>query len=195
MNSTITKKQAGEITARLLRINKGEDGAKDELYEMVYDHLRFIASVELNKEQAGHTLSRTELVHEAFFKMINMAEVDWEGRLHFYRVSARAMRQILVEHARKKLARKRGERPGKATLNEEVLRINEESAEMIDLSEALDELRSMNEKLAELVDLRFFAGLGMQEIAELTGSSRRTVQRDWAKAKAWLYKKLKSPGT
>jgi len=162
---------------------------------MVYDHLRYIASMELNKERADHTLSRTELVHEAFFKMINMAEVDWQNRLHFYRISARAMRQILVEHARRKLAQKRGERPRMATLNEDLMRINEQSAEIINLSDALEELRTKNEKLAEVVDMRFFIGLDMQEIAELTGSSPRTVQRDWTKAKAWLYRKLKHQGT
>ncbi|MCH8558212.1 MAG: sigma-70 family RNA polymerase sigma factor [Balneolia bacterium] len=195
MNSSITKAQAGEITVQLLRIKEGDDMAKEKLYQMVYDHLRFIATMELGKERAGHTLSRTELVHESFFKMLNMDGIDWEDRRHFYRISARAMRQILVEHARKKLAQKRGEKPERVTLHDDRLKLNEESEEIIVLSDALDELRVVNEKLAELVDLRFFVGLSMQDIADLTGSSRRTVQRDWSKAQAWLYKKLKADGT
>ncbi|MCH8569306.1 MAG: sigma-70 family RNA polymerase sigma factor [Balneolales bacterium] len=181
---------SGEITRQLISLKKGDDQAYEKLYELVYDHLRAIAMRELNKEYGPITLNKTDLVHESFIRMIQQSTIDWQDRRHFFGISARAMRQILVDYARKKKAVKRGGNAAHHTLNEEVVSDGSGDDEIIGISEGLEKLRQVNERLAEVVDLRFFMGLQMEEIAEVMGSSRSTVQRDWLKARAWLYSYL-----
>jgi RNA polymerase sigma factor (TIGR02999 family) len=181
----------GDITRRLVRLKNGDHKAMEEIYELVYDHLRMIAASQLSRETVGHTLSRTDLVHESFFKMVGSGTMDLHDRRHFFRIASRAMRQILTDHARKKLADKRGGGEKALSLDEErTSRVNEESENIVQISDALEKLREEDERLAELVELRFFGGLGMEEIGEVMGTSRRTASRDWKKAKAWLYTKL-----
>ncbi len=191
MNS-IEKDGLGAITQKLHRIKKGDSVAYQELYDLVYDHLRFIASMELRNEREGHTMSRTDLVHESFLKMLHIDDIDWQDRRQFFGTASRAMRQVLIDHARKKLSRKRGGRPERVTLDENVLKQFRQSEEIIQIDEALEELREMDPGLAELVDLRFFAGLSMEDIAQMMNVSRSTLQRNWVKARTWLFKEINS---
>jgi len=190
----VSENNKGAITQQLIKIKSGDEKASENLYALVYNQLLNIAGYQLNNERADHTFNRTDLVHESFLKLVNLDEVDWQDRRHFFRTSAKAMRNILIDHARKKISQKRGNRPDHIPINEEVLQISLESDSIIRLDEALDELRQFDEKLAEIVDLRFFAGLSMDDISTMTGVSLRTVNRNWAKARGWLYEKMNSEG-
>lgn len=184
----------GEITEQLIRIKLGDDDAQEKLYGIVYSKLQQVAAYELSKERKDHTMNRTDLVHETFLKLINLNDIDWKDRRHFFRIAARAMKQILIDHARKKLSSKRGNNPHHIELNEEIIKLNSQSTEIIEISEALEELRKVDERLAEVVDLRFFAGLSMDDIGDVMEISRSTVNRDWVKARAWLYNRLNKSG-
>ncbi len=181
----------GEITRQLISIKDGDKEAYQKLYGLVYDHLRNIAIRELNRESGMHTLGKTDLVHESFIKLIDQSTIDWQDRRHFFGISARAMRQILIDYARKKMAKKRGGDVSHLTLNEDIMKSSMQAEELIEINDGLEELRKVDERLAEVVDLRFFAGLPIEEIAELMDSSRSTIHRDWIKARAWLYTYLK----
>ncbi|MCH8556827.1 MAG: sigma-70 family RNA polymerase sigma factor [Balneolia bacterium] len=181
----------GEITRQLISIKDGDKVAYEKLYGLVYDHLRNIAIRELNRESGMHTLGKTDLVHESFLKLIDQSTIDWQDRRHFFGISARAMRQILIDYARKKMAKKRGGDVSHMTLNEDIMKSSMQAEELIEINDGLEELRKVDERLAEVVDLRFFAGLPIEEIAELMDSSRSTIHRDWIKARAWLYTYLK----
>lgn len=181
----------GEITRQLISIKDGDKEAYQKLYGLVYDHLRNIAIRELNRESGMHTLGKTDLVHESFIKLIDQSTIDWQDRRHFFGISARAMRQILIDYARKKMAKKRGGDVSHLTLNEDIMKSSMQAEELIEINDGLEELRKVDERLAEVVDLRFFSGLPIEEIAELMDSSRSTIHRDWIKARAWLYTYLK----
>jgi len=195
MNMENRTEDRGEITRQLISIKEGDKDAYQMLYNLVYDHLRNIAIRELNRESGMHTLGKTDLVHESFIKLVDQSTVDWQDRRHFFGISARAMRQILIDYARKKMAKKRGGEASHHTLNEDIMKSSLHAEELIGISDGLDQLRLVDERLAELVDLRFFAGLPIEEIAVLMDASRSTVHRDWIKARGWLYSYLKDQGT
>ncbi len=188
MNETQDK---GEITRQLISIKKGDKDAYDKLYALVYDHLRNIAIRELSREGGMHTFEKTDLVHESFIKLIDQSDIEWQDRRHFFGISARAMRQVLIDYARKKMAKKRGGDVSHHTLDEDRMNSINQAGELIDISEGLEKLRALDPRLAEVVDLRFFAGLPIEEIADMLETSRSTVHRDWAKARGWLYKFIK----
>ena len=149
----------------------------------------------MQREAAGHTLQPTELVHEAFLKLVDKTLVDWCGRTHFYAVGAQAMRRILVDHARRKKAAKRGGRAPKISLTaDQPLTLNS-SEDVIAVDEALTRLATVNERHARVVELRFFGGLKVDEVAEAMNVAKRTVEADWTVARAWLRRELTASET
>ncbi|SRR5690554_5038724 len=180
----------GNVTALLLQLREGDPGVIDELFPIVYDELRSIAHRLLHRERSGHTFSTTALVHEAYLRLVDHPMAKWEDRAHFCAVAARAMRQILVDYARRRQALKRGGAVQPLPLDESRLMIEEHAALVVSLDEALDRLTQLNERVGRVVELRFFGGLTEEEAAEVLGVSTRTVRRDWSKAKVWLYKEL-----
>ena len=176
----------GEVTRLLQAVREGEPEALDRLIGLVYDELRLLARRQLARERAGHTLHATALVHEAYIKMAGSA-IDVSGRAHFLAIAARAMRQILVDHARRRQAQKRGGEWEVTTLTDGARAVEFRPDEMLTLDRALDEL---DERQRQVVEFRFFGGMEESEIASVLGVSERTVRRDWVKARAWLYRSL-----
>ncbi len=180
----------GQVTQLLVAARGGDRGALDRLLPAVYDELRRLARSQLRRERQDHTLLATGLVHEAYLKLVDQAQVEWQGRAHFFAVAARAMRQVLVDYARKRSTEKRGGDRVRTTLGDKGLGTALSFEELVALDEALTRLAELDKRLPRVVELRFFAGLKEKEIAEALGTSERTVQREWARARAWLYKEL-----
>lgn len=181
---------AGQVTQLLVAVKDGEHGAFDRLLPAVYGELRRLARRQLGRERSGHTLLATDLVHEAYMKLVDQSGVEWQGRAHFFAVAARAMRQVLIDHARKRTTEKRGGDLMRTTLGDRAFAAEYSPEQLLALDQALDRLAELDERLPRVVEMRFFAGLKEQEIAEVLGTSERTIQRDWARARAWLYKEL-----
>ena len=179
-----------EITEILQRIAAGDPQANDQLVPLVYQQLRQIAQKQLSSERDARQWDATELVHEAYVRLIGKAKVDWQDRAHFFATAATAIRRVLVDHARAAKAQKRGGDGKRVDLTLSGFSKEELGFELIDLDEALKRLQQLNERQAKLVELRFFGGLTQHEAADLLGVSRRTVAGDWAMAKAWLYREL-----
>jgi RNA polymerase sigma factor (TIGR02999 family) len=177
------------ITDLLLEVRGGSPEAMDRLFQGVYGQLRRIASRQLQSERPGHTLGTTGLVHETYLKLANQSRVQWEDRAHFYRVAAIAMRRILVDYARRHRAKRRGGELRRITLDENATAA-ERGETLLALDEALGRLTKLNPRLCQVVECRFFGGLTEEETAAALGVTLRTAQRDWAKARAWLYLEL-----
>jgi RNA polymerase sigma factor (TIGR02999 family) len=178
--------EQGDVTAVLLRVGAGEDGAIDRLFELVYQDLRRIARGQLRRLRPGQTLDTTGLVHETYLKMIDQSRVRLHDRSHFYAVAARAMRQILVDAARRVARVKHGAGAPHVELDEGRLRTIGDAEQVLQVDEALAKLAAHSERLAKVVEYRFFGGLTFEEIAELLSLTSRTVRNDWARARAWL---------
>ena len=178
--------RSGEVTRLLGQAREGDSDALDRLYPHVYDELRQVAERQLRRERAGHTLHPTALVHEAYIKLAG-GQLPASDRSHFMAIAARAMRQILVDHARRRSAQKRGGEWHATTLTDGSASMELDHAELIALDDALD---SLDERQRKVVECRYFGGMEESEIAEVLGISERTVRRDWVKARAWLYKAL-----
>ncbi|MEO8231909.1 MAG: sigma-70 family RNA polymerase sigma factor [Ignavibacteriota bacterium] len=178
------------VTLLLQNCIDGKKGAVDELLPHVYKELRVISSKYLRDEYRNHTLQTTELVHEAYIKLVGDQNINWQNRAHFFGIAAQSMRQILVDHARKRKSFKRGE--GKSNIPlDEVLEISDKSDEqIIALDEALIKLELKDERSSKLVELRYFSGLTIEETAEVLHISPATAKRDWNFAKAWLYREI-----
>lgn len=183
---------AREITAYLRAWEHGDDTALERLLPLVYAELRAIAARHLGAERPGHTLQPTALVNEAYLRMRGLGDVPWHDRTHFFAIASRIMRRILIDHARAKMAQKRGADAPRVMLAEgqEEMQSSMDAAELIDLDRALDDLAAAEPRLARLVELRFFSGLGIDEASALLGCSPRTAKRDWAFARAWLLNRL-----
>lgn len=180
-----------DVTQLLVTIGNGNQEAYQKVFPIVYDKLKDIAKGQLNREYNQHTLSRTELVHEAYMKLVDQTRIDYNDRNHFYAIAARSMRQVLVDYARKKKAQKRGGDQRDLTLDESVINIQEHASQIIELDSLLDELLELDERIGKIVELRFFAGLSIEETAEMLNISTSTANRDWAKARGWLYQRLR----
>jgi RNA polymerase sigma factor (TIGR02999 family) len=181
-----------EVTAILRRVVEGDREAVNDLFPLVYSQLRKIARNQLRAERKDHTLNATALVHEVFIRLVDQDRVDWQNRVHFFAVTATAMRRILVDYARGRNAEKRGGGEVFITLNEECISGEARAEQLVDLDSALSRLARMNERQSRIVELRFFAGLKEEEIAEGLGISVATVKRDWRLARAWLARELGS---
>jgi RNA polymerase sigma factor (TIGR02999 family) len=177
---------AGDVTNLLLQLKGSDDRVLDELFTRVYDELRRLARAKLRGEREGHTLGATALVHESYLRLVNQDRADWTNRAHFFAIAARAMRQILVDHARRAVADKRGGGASVVTLTESGVAQDAPNADLLALDEALDRLRDLNERQARVVELRYFAGMQDSDIAEALQISVPSVRRDWRLARAWL---------
>ena len=171
--------------------DSGNREALDRLMPIVYDELRRQAARYLKHERQGHTLQTTALVHEAYVRLIDQAGVRWQNRAHFFAIAAEMMRRILVDHARKRRAAKRGGEAVGVTLNEEVQGSGEQNLDLLAVDEALTKLAALDQQQARVIELRFFGGLNVEETAEVLGISERTVKRDWSVAKAWIRRELR----
>jgi len=171
--------------------DSGDRQALDQLIPVVYDELRRQASRYLQRERHGHTLQTTALVHEAYVRLIDQAGVRWQNRAHFFAIAAEMMRRILVDHARRRGAAKRGGDALKLTLNEDLNASGERDLDLISVDEALTKLAALDQQQARVVELRFFGGLNVEETAEVLGISARTVKRDWQVAKSWIRRELR----
>ena len=180
------------ITDILLDARGGSREAVDRLFVSVYEELRRLGHNVLRGERTGHTLATTGLVNEAYFKLVDQSRVEWRDRGHFFGVAARAMRQILVDYARRRGAAKRGGGVRVIALEEGQVPAEERADALLAVDEALARLAEHDPALARVVECRFFAGLTEEETAEAMGTSPRTVQRQWRRAKAWLYQDLTS---
>lgn len=179
-----------DVTQILARVRAGEAGAEQELLPFVYDELRGIARGQLSRERRNHTLQATALLHEAWMKLGTLQGAEPKDRAHFLAIAARTMRQILVDHARGKKAEKRGSGWDKVTLDIAIDQLQKEELDLVALDEALRELGAQDARKGRVVELRFFGGLSMTEIAEVLGVSVRTAEGDWYMARAWLRKAL-----
>lgn len=179
-----------DITAILADLRSGDPRAVDVLFPVLYDELRILAERRLNRERRDHTLSPTALVHEAYLKLIDQTRTNWENRAHFFGIAAMAMRRILINYARQRNAEKRGGDAEVVTLVDGDVAREARSDDLLALDEALDRLSEVSERAANVVVMRFFAGLTQEEIAEALDVSVPTVQRDWQTARAWLSRAL-----
>ncbi|MFI5120707.1 MAG: sigma-70 family RNA polymerase sigma factor [Thermoanaerobaculia bacterium] len=181
--------ETGAVTRLLLKWRAGDEAAFHDLMELVYRDLRRRADAYLRRERSNHTLAPTGLVHETYLKLVGEAGIPWSDRAHFFAVAARAMRQILVDHARKRSAAKRGGAAERVTLSNLPAR-GDVSADLVALDAALERLAALDPVQARLVELRYFGGLTIEETADVLGSSPATVKRAWASARAFLFAEL-----
>lgn len=179
------------ITVLLQAYTDGNKGVVDQLLPLLYDELRKLAGFHMQKERDGHTLTPTSLVHEAYMKLINQDQVNWQNRSHFMAVASTAMRRILINYAKQKLAQKRGGDAPMVTFNEEIMSGDTKPEELIMLDRALEKLQSLSERQSKVVEYKFFGGLTFEEIAEVIKVAVPTVRRDWRLARAWLTRELK----
>lgn len=175
-----------EITRVLKTVSSGDPMAVNTLMEMVYDELRRIAGHYFKKEAEGHTLQPTALVHEAYLQLVNVKDVDWQDRNHFFAIAAKTMRQILVRHAIRRKSLKRGGGAERVSLDEGLALSREKTVDILVMEEGLKELERRDPRSAQIVEMRFYGGLREVDVAEAMGLSRRTVQQEWRHAKAWL---------
>src|SRR5215469_18142358 len=188
MDRGLTK---GELTKLLVRFREGDRHAEAQLIPLVYTELRRLASRYLNRERGDHTLQPTALVHEAFLRLANENQPDWQGRAHFFGVAAKLMRQILVDHARRHQSLKRGGDCHRSLMTEELPAYTpQKSAELLALDEVLQRLANEDERQCRVVEMKFFAGLNIDEIAAVLDISPRTVKREWTMARAWLHQEI-----
>jgi RNA polymerase sigma factor (TIGR02999 family) len=173
-------------------VSEGERDAADALFPRVYEELRKKAAHLLRYESSDHTLQPTALVHEVYMKLIDQTRVDWKGRTHFFAVGAQAMRRILVDHARAKKREKRGGGRTKVQLEEELTVSPQKDEDVLDLEEALERLETIDPRQATIVELRFFGGMSVAEVAEALGVSKRTIESEWTMIKAWLRRELRN---
>jgi RNA polymerase sigma-70 factor, ECF subfamily len=186
----MTDSQVHEVTELLRSWRQGDVAALDRLIPLVHDELRRVARSHFRREHPGHTLQATALVHEVYLRLVDVDRMTLNSRTHFFAVAARLMRQILVDHARRKAADKRGGGATMLSLDDVSPVSRASSVDVLALDEALDALSSRDSRQCRVVELRFFAGLSIDEAAEALGISAATVEREWAMAKAWLYQRL-----
>ncbi len=182
-----------QATEALVAHAAGDPRAVSRLVPLVYVELRKLASHLMRRERREHTLQPTALVHEAYVRLIDNTRIDWQGKTHFLAIAAKEMRQILVQHARTHKARKRGAGATRVTLDENVVPTPERTFDVLAVDEALDKLSALSPRQGQVVELRYFAGLSVNEAAYALGVSERTVKQDWQVARTWLMRELTSP--
>lgn len=183
-----------EVTQLLKDWSSGDSAALDQLIPIVYDELRAVAARYLRRERQDHTLQPTALVNEAYLRLIDQRQVQWQNRAHFVGVAAQMMRRILVDHARNHNRAKRGGGARKVSLDEAVALSEERADDLVELDEALTALAKFDERKSRVVEMRYFGGLSVDETAEVLKVSEITVARDWKLAKAWLYTRIEDNG-
>jgi RNA polymerase sigma factor (TIGR02999 family) len=185
---------AHDVTQLLIAWSNGNQAARDQLMSVVYEELHRLAQRYMRRESPAHTLQTSALVHEAFLRLVDQRDVHWQNRAHFFGIAAQMMRRILVDYARSRSYAKRGGGARAVSLDEGLIVSNERSAEVVAVHEALEELAKFDARKSQVVELRFFGGLSINETAEVLGVSPGTVAGDWTMAKAWLRREI-SAGT
>jgi RNA polymerase sigma factor (TIGR02999 family) len=180
-----------EVTALLRKITAGDSSAAAEVVPLIYDELRRLAAHFMARERPDHTLQATALVHEAYLRLVDQRQANWQNRAHFYGAAAGVMRRILVDHARARRAEKRGGDAHPAPFDESLGFSGDQTEELIGLDTALTRLAERSPRQVRIVELRFFAGLNVEETAEALAISPKTVKRDWSVARAWLHRELR----
>jgi RNA polymerase sigma factor (TIGR02999 family) len=186
----MTEPSPEEVSQLLIEWSNGDKSALDKLTPLIYEELRRLAHHYMNRERAGHTLQTTALVNEAYLRLVNRKDVQWQNRAHFFAIAAKLMRCILVDHARSHAYAKRGGGAAKVTLDEALIVSQERAGEVVALDDALTRLEQIDAQQSNIVELRFFAGLTIEETAEVLNLSPATIKREWVTAKAWLYREL-----
>jgi RNA polymerase sigma factor (TIGR02999 family) len=184
--------ESSKITQLLQAQADGDKDVYEVLIPLVYEKLKRIAHKRMLAEQGGHTLNTTDVVHEAYLKLIDYDQINWQNRSHFYAIASQVMRNILVDYAKKKKAEKRGGGRNRVTLRDADASTNVDLDQLLSIHQALERLSEFDERRAKVVECRFFGGLNMKEIGETLGISTRTVHRDMDIASAWLNRELKS---
>ena len=185
-----------DVTQALLDLAGGDHAALDRMLPAIYDHLHRIAERELRRERGDHTLSPTDLVHEAYLKLVQLDRISWQGRSHFFGACAQVMRRILISYARMKHAGKRGGANAEmVTLENAIVAATQRPDDLIALDEALARLALFSERQARVIECRFFGGMDVDQTADALGISPATVKRDWVTARAWLNRELLATGT
>lgn len=188
---SVAEASAGAVTELLVAWGEGDESALERLIPLVHHELRRLARRQMNGERSGHTLQATALVNEAYMRLIDLSRVQWRDRAHFFAMSARLMRRVLVDHARsRKYQKRRGNAPHVA-LSDAVLGSPEQGADLVALDDALHALAAVDARKSEVVELRFFGGFSVEETAEALHVSAETVARDWRLAKVWLLRELR----
>jgi len=188
----MTTLEADNLTGLLFEWRQGNQDALKELTPLVYDELRRIAHRYVQRERNGHTLGTTALVNEAYLRLAGQKKIEWQNRSHFFAVTAKVMRHILIDHARRRHFAKHGGELQRVSFAEAETMSQERAGELVALDEALDELAQLDLRKSRVVELRYFGGLGLEETAEVLEISMMTVRRDWRAAKAWLYRRMKA---
>jgi RNA polymerase sigma-70 factor (ECF subfamily) len=183
-----------EVTQLLLAWRGGDDEALDKLVPLVYEELRRLARLYMRRERAGHTLQTTALVNEAYLRLVDVNKVQWQNRAHFFAVSAQLMRRILVDFARTRNYQKRGGEMRRASFAEALTVSSLDNPDLVALDDALSALSDVDQRKSQVVELRYFGGLSVEETAEALNVSPETVKRDWRLAKAWLLRQLEPEG-
>ena len=193
------QQSGGDVSELLVQFRRGEQGAEAKLVTLVYDELHRLAVRYMRRERPDHSLQPTALVHEAYLRLIKQQPKFWKNRVHFFAVAALSMRQILVDHARRRLAVKRGDGQTHLSLDDVGVQDSrhlmidpEQSEDLVALDDALTTLAKVDARQSRIVELRFFSGMNSKEIGEVLGISERTVDRQWAAAQAWLYARLRA---
>jgi RNA polymerase sigma factor (TIGR02999 family) len=186
----MAEKLPKDVTQLLIKWSDGDPAALDNLIPLVYDDLRRLAHHYLRAERAGHTLQTTALAHEAYFRLAGQKRVDWQNRGHFFAVCAKIMRRILVDYARGRGSAKREGEAKKTSLDEAAEVGQRRPPDIVAVDEALKELEAIDPRKSEVVELRFFGGLTIEETAEILKVSHATVEREWSMARAWLYREI-----
>ena len=179
-----------QVTQLLIDWSNGDKAAVDKLIPLVYDELRRLARYYMRRERAGATLQTTALVNEAYMRLVDQKNVQWQNRAHFFAIAAQLMRRILIDRARKRYNSKRGGDVRKVSLDQAAIVSTGRSGDLVALDEALTDLEAIDQRKSKVVELRFFGGLNIEETAEVMSISPATVQREWSMAKAWLYREI-----
>lgn len=187
------KRRVTEIVSTIEREGVVDRVTAEDLMPLVYDELRRLARAYMSRETPGHTLQPTALVNEAYLRLVDSTKISWQGRTHFFAVGARVMRRLLIDHARGRRRQKRGAAWHRVTFSEMLPHLSQREVnldQLLAMNEALDRLAELDERQARVVELRFFGGLTVPEVAHLLGVSQRTVEGDWTHARAWLKREL-----
>jgi RNA polymerase sigma factor (TIGR02999 family) len=187
-----TSSRSSRVTQLLEKCEPGDRQAEEQLFADVYSELRALAARYLQRERKSHTLQPTALVHEAYLKLVGEThvEVDWQGRSHFLAIAAQAMRQILVDHARRHRAAKRGGSRHRIALDDNLFIESNRDVDVLAIEDALTKLTKLDPRQAQMFELRFFGGLSIAEVAKVVGVSKRSVEREWTMIRAWLRREL-----
>ena len=184
-----------QVTQLLIDWSNGDKAAVDKLIPLVYDELRRLARYYMRRERAGATLQTTALVNEAYMRLVDQKNVQWQNRAHFFAIAAQLMRRILIDRARKRYNSKRGGDVRKVSLDQASIVSTGRGSDLVALDEALTDLEAIDQRKSKVVELRFFGGLNIEETAEVMSISPATVQREWSMAKAWLYREISQTQT